>query len=1296
MSVFTNEDDFNRLQSEAYDHLWNGRFRLALPLAENIFQVRPDDSDAAICLAWALLENGNPALAMEYANLAVELKGDSVKAKVYRAYLLSRMSIFEGAIADLDQSLQKQKELLAWSYFNKAKSLAGLSKYDEASQVLDLATIIDEGAHSNWQVLHQWLEKAKVLFSAKSAQSKMNIAELLAEANAALKSKEYWFSLLVARIILEIRPNDEAILVELESMLYLFQIKPAIKKAEQVINKFKKNERFNSIYNSLKKFSDLEKASELQVNKTKTILRERTTKTVISEPDKVRFDSLFYPNDLTDIFSIKIFDIDEEARNQKRIYCNQFDRSSVRFGAEIIFNNLFYNKTDIQFNGRAIWYLNDFEIFNNNFQMNVRQGWDSVIFVQTYDSNNSGIDKGQAKVEIYLDNFKVGEKYFSIGNFALPEITKEQIQSTSSPAQQTKIQVGDKIKESRKVRPLNELIDELNSFTGLASIKEAIKNFISYLEFLKERKRLGLKAEDNISINAVFLGNPGTGKTTIARLLGDIFYAMGILPNGHVIEVDRSALVGEYVGQTAQKTEKIINDAIGGVLFIDEAYTLVKKGASNDFGQEAIDILLKRMEDRKGEFVVIVAGYPEEMNSFLNSNPGLKSRFSHTFIFEDYTPDELLKIFDELLRKEDYVISDSAKEILKKEFISLYRLRDKSFGNARLIRKLFESAKLNLSKVCLEIPEDERNKESMTTFTDEVINRSFEKRIIKEVKIPINEEALAEAMGELDNLVGLTTLKKEVNDIVKLARYLNEQGEDIKKVFCEHILFLGNPGTGKTTIARMLGRIYSALGILTKGHLVETDRQGLVAGFVGQTAEKTTNMIERALGGMLFIDEAYSLVKQGDSGSDFGKEAIDILLKRMEDDRGKFIVIAAGYTEEMQKFIASNPGMQSRFNKSFSFEDYNPADLMEIVRRSIMKENKKISNDAEDRLKKHFEDLYKTRDKKFGNARIVRNILDSIKQKTLLRLAEIPVSDRTENILSMIEVSDIHEVLNREAETKNYEVKGDPLKLQEEIYELNNLVGLESVKQEVLKLISFAKISQMKKEKGLQSLERNLHSIFVGNPGTGKRTIAKLISKIFKELGVLNKGQVVVVDRTDFVANYQGQSAIKTDKIFEQAIGGTLFIREVHNLLRENDPFGTEAFETILKKMNEMKGGLVVILSGSHSEISGIIKSNPVLSSYFPNQFYFEDYNQRELLAIAANLAEKTGYNFDEGALQELLEIFEKITSTRKDDFQNGIIAKNILYAAITNQEERIFSIYEKDDVDLKTIILEDVEKISI
>jgi len=1289
------EEELNSLQSEAYDHLWNGRFRLALNCAEKVYQSRPDDSEAAICYAWALLENGNPMKAMDYANLSVELKGDSIKARVYRAYLLYRMSIFEGAIADTDHSIDKQKEILAWTYLNRSKSFAGLQKFEEAQSAVELALIIDNGKNPSWKEMRKWLNLANQIYTGKKQISSKNVHEVLETANKAIKAKEYWFSLFCARKVLEKIKSEEAELIELESMLYLFQLKPALKKADALINKFRKDERFNSIYNALKKFSQLEQGYDIHTEPVQKATREltRSTTTVSDVPYKT--DSIHYPNEFVEINSLKLYDAIEESMTGSRIYCKGFGKSVRKVAAEIIFNNPFFKDTDKIFSCSVVWYLNDFEIGRNDFQMNVRSDWDSVIFVQTLGSENSDFLKsGQARFEFYVNNFKCGEKYFGIGSHTILEIDEKRITPPTKTDQKQPEQQSSQIRQPRTTKSLKELLEELDNFTGLASIKEAVKSFVSYLEFLKDRKRLGLKAEDKIAINAVFLGNPGTGKTTVARMLGDIFYAMGILPNGHVVEVDRSALVGQYIGETAQKTEKVISDAIGGVLFIDEAYTLIKKGGGQDFGQEAIDILLKRMEDRKGDFVVIAAGYPEEMEPFLNSNPGLKSRFTQTFVFEDYSPDELVIIFKQLLKREDYAITSKAEELLKKEFISLYRGRDKTFGNARLARKLFEETKRNLGKFCLALPEEKRTKELITTFTEEVIKATLSKRTSQAVILPINEEALDEALKELNSLVGLDTLKKEVNDMVKLARYFNEQGEDIKKVFNEHILFLGNPGTGKTTVARIFGRIYSALAILSKGHIVETDRQGLVAGFVGQTAEKTTVMIDKSLGGMLFIDEAYALVKSNDSGSDFGKEAIDILLKRMEDDRGKFIVISAGYTDEMLRFVASNPGIQSRFSKSFTFEDYSPSELMEIARRTLTREKKKISKEAEEKLQKHFDELFKNRDKKFGNARIVRNILDSVKQKMLLRLSDIPVEERNEDNLSTVELSDINEVLNRDVEAKQFDVQGDPLKLQEYIDELNKLIGLENVKQDIYKLISFAKISQLKKERGLRSVERNLHSIFIGNQGTGKNSVAKLMSKIFKELGILQKGHIVEVDRSDLVAGYQDQTGIKTDKIIQQALEGTLLINDAHNLFSEENTYGQEAIEIILKRMQDYKGKIFVILAGSNEEMKNVLKMNPGLFTHFPNVFYFEDYSPMQLLCIVADIAEKNGYTLDEGALQELLDRFEHHNSVKEKKYQNGILAKNILYSAITNQEERIFNIYEQEDVDLKTITLDDVQRI--
>ncbi|MFA3781944.1 AAA family ATPase [Melioribacteraceae bacterium 4301-Me] len=1298
-------EELNIKLDEAYNHLMNGRYRIALNIAEEIIQYMPQNDDAVICYAWALLENGYPAKAMEYANLAVDLKSNSLRSRFFRAYILTRLSIYEGALSDIDKTIEEQKSYLAQTYVTKARALAGLKKFEDASKALELGIIIDNGKNENLTYTKEFLRKIIKLFRTRIKLSSSVISELIKDCEDAIEKKEYWFSLHVSRKLLEEeRLGREKIaveLIELKSMFYLFQYKPALKKAMELKKDLSDNPQFNYIYNRLLVLtSDSHEYDNAELELKRTGEYETLTahtESYTHEKELFKTDSIVYPNKFIDVFSLKVFNADIEKISSEREYVLQFDNKIRTIGAEIIFNNPFFDISDKNFPCAAVWYLNDFEIYRNEFRLNVKKDWESVIFAQYCGDEEKKIWKvGQGKVEVYVNNFKVCEKWFGIGHSIIYEPSYKEHEANKEIISK-KEEFSNQNQKQIPVKSLNELLNELDEYVGLNSIKRAIRDMISLLEFQKERRKHGLKSDEKIIVNAVFTGNPGTGKTTIARLIGQILFAMGILPKGQVIEVDRAALVGQYIGETAQKTEKVISDAMGGVLFIDEAYTLVKKGGSTqDFGQEAIDILLKRMEDHKGDFAVIVAGYPEEMNDFLNSNPGLKSRFNYTFHFEDYTPDELVTIFKKLLIREDYKITKEAEDEIKKEFISLYRNRDKSFGNARLTLKLFEECKINLSKRCLALNSSERTKEVLTTFTLDDVKNSLKKEKAKEVRLPINEEALEEALTELHKMVGLKSIKKEIEDVVKLARYYLDEGEDVKEKFNSHILFLGNPGTGKTTVARIFSKIYSALGILSKGHLIETDRSGLVAGYVGQTAEKTSALIDKALGGTLFIDEAYSLIKQESSEGDFGKEAIDILLKRMEDDRGKFLVIAAGYTDEMEKFVNSNPGIKSRFNKSFIFDDYNPDELMEIVDRYLEKEKKKITNDAKNELYKYFNEIYRTRDKKFGNARIVRNIFETLKNKMFLRIADLPKDKRTEEIISTITLDDIKDSISFKEQAKEYEVKGDPLKLQEYIDELDKLIGLENVKQGIYKLISGLKVTQLRKERGLQIIEKNLNCVFMGNPGTGKTTVARLMSKIFKELGLLEKGHLIEVDRSNLVAGYQGQTAIKTDQVIKQALGGTLFIDEAYTLARGINDYGLEAIDTLLKRIEDYNGQLAVIIAGYTDEMKFFIESNPGLKSRFPNLFLFEDYTPRQLLCITADIAETNGYKLDEGALQAFMDIFNELYLYRDRTFGNARTARNLFYQAVSNQEERISKLKNYSDEDLITITLSDVQSIDI
>jgi SpoVK/Ycf46/Vps4 family AAA+-type ATPase len=542
---------------------------------------------------------------------------------------------------------------------------------------------------------------------------------------------------------------------------------------------------------------------------------------------------------------------------------------------------------------------------------------------------------------------------------------------------------------------------ELDELVGLDSVKRQVTTLVNLNKLVSKREQAGLPALP-MSRHLVFAGPPGTGKTTVARLYGAILASLGVLRAGHLVEVSRADLVAQIIGGTAIKTTEKFTEALGGVLFIDEAYALSaqERGSGPDFGREAIDTLVKLMEDHRDDVVVIVAGYSDEMRRFLQSNPGLASRFSRTIEFSNYAVDELVTIVERMCAAHHYGLGEGTIRALTVHFDRMPK--DAGFGNGRAARKTFEEMIDRQATRLAQLPEV--SPQDLTLLLAADVSEAAAAAV--GVGSDGTDDRLPALLEKLRGMVGLSAVKTEVENMVNLltaAHRRREAGLPVASIG-HHVVFAGPPGTGKTTVARLYGELLAALGVLPVGQLVEVARAELVGRYVGHTAQLTRDAFDRARNGVLFIDEAYSLTSGGPG--DFGQESVDTLVKLMEDHRDEVVVIVAGYSEKMRQFLSSNPGLASRFSRHIRFEDYTADELVTIVERHAAENEYECSPQTLDALREHFTTV--PRDASFGNARYARLVLENMITRQAGRLNQMKAA--TVEDLSMLLPQDLLEM----------------------------------------------------------------------------------------------------------------------------------------------------------------------------------------------------------------------------------------------------------------------------------------------
>ncbi|MEV0134987.1 AAA family ATPase [Dactylosporangium sp. NPDC050688] len=539
--------------------------------------------------------------------------------------------------------------------------------------------------------------------------------------------------------------------------------------------------------------------------------------------------------------------------------------------------------------------------------------------------------------------------------------------------------------------PTEPLLAELAALVGLAGVKREVATLIRLHRVAQRRAAAGLLAPP-MSRHLIFAGPPGTGKTTVARLYGQLLAALGVLRTGQLVEVARADLVAEHVGGTAVKTTERFTAALGGVFFVDEAYSLTT-GEGNDFGREAVDTLVKLMEDHRDDVVVIVAGYSAQMRAFLAANPGLTSRFSKTIEFDSYSTAELATIVERLCRTHHYSLEYETSTALTKYFDRLPR--GESFGNARVARQVFEEMIGRQAFRLADLPEP--TDRQLAQLVPEDVEAGAGHR----EGAGSRDDELDTLLAKLTAMVGLAAVKQEVSELIDLLASVRARlaaGLPAPSVG-RHLIFAGPPGTGKTTVARLYGQLLAALGALPAGQLVEVARADLVGEYIGHTAQRTREVFERARGGVLFIDEAYTLAPP-DARNDFGREAVDTLVKLMEDHRDEVVVIAAGYTDDMEHFLAANAGLASRFTRRINFAHYSPDELVAIFEHLARSNGYECSGDVLAALRRHFEGV--PRDRSFGNGRYARQVLDEAITRQAGRLRSLGGAATVDDLRTLI------------------------------------------------------------------------------------------------------------------------------------------------------------------------------------------------------------------------------------------------------------------------------------------------------
>lgn len=534
-----------------------------------------------------------------------------------------------------------------------------------------------------------------------------------------------------------------------------------------------------------------------------------------------------------------------------------------------------------------------------------------------------------------------------------------------------------------KVKAKFNLEERLNDIIGLEEVKNLLRSQYKLIVAQEKRKSVGVETKIEQNLNMVFAGNPGTGKTSIARLVAEMLNSMGLLKIGQLVETDRSNFVSEIPGQTSKKTEETFKEAIGGILFIDEAYTL----AYDPLGREAIETLLKLIEDYSKDVIVILAGYEKEMEDFFDVNIGLRSRFPLWTNFDDYKPDELSEMAIKLLESKGFKLSKNGYTSLKKSFVDIYENADIQSGNGRLVRNYVENL---IRSQSIRIAESDISVYEMNLITTKDIDNINEFTSANDFnleeklkKIAANERA-KDFLRNQYKIIKTKEKREKLGIKSQLSKYSN-------------MVFTGNSGTGKKTTLKILSSMYYNVGLIKSKNIVEMDEIEITSLLDGGV--QIEDILKDYLGKMVLIDKAHLFIDKYNKN-----EMISSLIKFIDKNNNKIIIVLCGEKEGMRELVLSNPSLSCRFPIWLDFQDYNKDELFEIAINLINYRGYEINQDGEEELRKSIVDLSNISDLSVKNALMITKFLDKVVRIQSIRVYNDKIIGKNINLINEIDI----------------------------------------------------------------------------------------------------------------------------------------------------------------------------------------------------------------------------------------------------------------------------------------------------